>query len=138
MFDSPAAAGPAVLDTPEVDSNVANTDSATSSRSAVLSPASTGPISDPWSDNFLLLLHAGEGISHWKYVVNDVFLLAMDTNRTLVEPCIKDGKIYPCMHLMANETLTLSTIIDMSAIKARFQVGHFVEFSFLHELQGTK
>ena len=40
------------------------------------------------------------GLSHWKYVVNDVFLLAMDTNRTLVEPCVKDGHLFPCMHLM--------------------------------------
>ncbi len=53
-------------------------------------------------------------------MVNDVFLLAMDTNRTLVEPCVKDGHLFPCMHLMANETLTLSTIVDMSEIKKRY------------------
>merc|ERR1711871_936933 len=44
----------------------------------------------------------------------------MDTNRTLVEPCVKNGRIAPCMHLMANETLTLSTIVDMATIKNHF------------------
>lgn len=95
-------------------------DSISSSSTAAAAPAATEPQYDPYTNNFLILLRTKDGLSHWKYVVNDVFLLAMDTNRTLVEPCIKDGKIHPCMHLLANETLTLSTIVDMSEVKKRY------------------
>ena len=101
-------------------SAISSSSSVPSNDQIVASPRDEGPMSDPWSDNFLILLRAREGISHWKYVVNDFILLGMDTNRTLVEPCIKDGRIAPCMHLMANETLTLSTVIDLSIIKSHF------------------
>jgi len=87
------------------------------------------PASDPWSDNFLILLRAKEGISHWKYVVNDFLLLGMDTNRTIVEPCIRDGKIFPCMHCLSNETLTLSTVIDLSIIKNHFPELRIITWS---------
>ena len=93
---------------------------ATESAPVVTKAAPKGPMSDPWSDNFLILLRSHEGVSHWRYVVNDFFLLALDTNRTLVEPCVHNGMVHPCMHLMANETLTLSSIIDMAIIKNHF------------------
>ena len=64
----------------------------------VSAPRDEGPMSDPWSDNFLILLRAREGISHWKYVVNDFMLLGMDTNRTIVEPCVRLFSAYAFVH----------------------------------------
>lgn len=111
------------------DGYVSDTTSSGSVQGSPVSAQPQEPVSDPWSDNFLILLRAREGISHWKYVVNDFLLLGMDTNRTIVEPCIRDGKVFPCMHCMSNETLTLSTVIDLSIVKSHFPELRIITWS---------
>jgi len=81
------------------------------------------------NNNYLVLFRASEGISKWRYIINDVILLAIDLNRTLVEPCILNGRIEYCSD---PGSYGISKVYDMEMIKRNhknFRMINFKEYS---------
>ena len=63
---------------------------------------------------FVYVRAFGEGISAWRLSVAQLLAFAKSANATLVEPCMKDGRLGSCEHRHQDQKVPISQIFDMS------------------------
>eukprot|EP00123_Amoebidium_parasiticum_P016195 comp23324_c0_seq1/m.38408 comp23324_c0_seq1/g.38408 ORF comp23324_c0_seq1/g.38408 comp23324_c0_seq1/m.38408 type:complete len:495 (-) comp23324_c0_seq1:500-1984(-) len=68
-------------------------------------------------EKYLWLLDGKEGIASWRYAISELLIWARELNRTLVEPCVKDGQLVPCC---PNMVYDLNKAVDEQGTDAYF------------------
>jgi hypothetical protein len=57
----------------------------------------------------------GEGVAGWSRSFSELMILARKLNATVVEPCIKEGRLVPCRK--GNLNLFLGEVLDISSFR---------------------
>jgi hypothetical protein len=62
----------------------------------LLAPQHAAQAPDAAEGQYLMLISAHEGLAAWGDILYEMLDLARELNRTLVEPCVRSGRITPC------------------------------------------